>query len=63
MGYGVDLDEKSCETAALALESTEAGVVESFKYPARGTLEGRRVVRVPVAGKPGKGATPVEPPA
>lgn len=63
LAYGVDLDERNCETAALALESTEAGVVGSFHYPARGTLDGRRVARVPVAGKPGKGLTPMEPPS
>jgi DNA modification methylase len=53
LAYGIDLDESSCETAARALESTEAGVPESFKYPGRGTLE-RRTVRVPVASTAAK---------
>jgi site-specific DNA-methyltransferase (adenine-specific) len=43
MGYGADVDERSCETAARALESTEAGVLGSFRYPKRGTIEPRRV--------------------
>lgn len=40
--YGIDIDERSCETAARALESTEHGLVGSFLYPKRGTLEPRR---------------------
>jgi site-specific DNA-methyltransferase (adenine-specific) len=36
--YGIDLEEVSCETASRALESTTAGEVESFQYPARGTI-------------------------
>jgi hypothetical protein len=43
--YGVDLEERSCETAAHALEATRAGVVGSFCYPARGTLDAGRPPR------------------
>ncbi len=62
LAYGIDLDERSCETAARALEGTEAGLVRSFKNPARGTLEPRRMVRVPVAGKSGSRAEEREAP-
>jgi hypothetical protein len=41
--HGIELEEHSCETAARALESTRAGVVESFCYPVRGTLDGSRL--------------------
>ena len=36
--YGIEMEERSCETAARALEETHAGVVGSFCYPVRGAL-------------------------
>jgi DNA modification methylase len=49
--YGIDLDESSCETAARALEETRAGVVGSFSYPVRGTLDSVRMPRTVVRAK------------
>ncbi len=37
--FGIDLDERSCETAAHALESTTDGEVGSFQYPRVGRLQ------------------------
>ena len=36
--YDIDLEERCCETAARALESTTAGEVASFQYPTRGAI-------------------------
>lgn len=49
--YGIDLDERSCETAARALEKTRSGVVGSFSYPVRGTLDAARTPRTVVRAK------------
>ena len=50
-GYGIDLDEQSCETAARALEATRAGEIGSFVYPVRGTLSSGRAPRAVVRAK------------
>jgi tRNA G10 N-methylase Trm11 len=44
-GYGIDLEEQNCETAARALEATTAGEVDSFRYPDPGTLHPVRSLR------------------
>lgn len=45
VAYGIEMEEGSCETAARALEATDAGVVGSFRYPADGTLNPARARR------------------
>lgn len=55
--YGVDLEERNCETAARALEATTAGEVDSFRYPDRGTLHPARTLRLRAAGPPQNSST------